>query len=198
MDATGYSSLGNLGASGIDYLDSTNGESSMGASIGSGALSGAGTGAALGSVVPGVGTAIGAAGGAIVGGISGWMEGNKEQELEEQQKEMRRKMAARKNRRIVQNYDSEGVKKTGLYLEKGGKIPGDYYAEKGEVIMHKLDNMPTTDENGSLQKLSTNYSKIKGDSHEADSGGVGMSGGEKIYSDELEVSDELYNQFKRL
>ena len=64
---------------------------------------------------------------------------------------------------------------------KGGDIKiasgqSDYLAENGEVIQFDPNNKPATDKFGKLISTSADSAVIKGASHEAASGGVGMKG----------------------
>jgi len=83
----------------------------------------------------------------------------------------------------------------------GGKIPNsniEYQAEGGEVIEHNPFSLPGTDQHGEVNPIASNISKIQGDKHSAPSGGVGMEGGERIFSDQLYVDDSIYQSLKNI
>lgn len=95
---------------------------------------------------------------------------------------------------VLQSYPSMGVEAAGYYAKYGGKIPSyltNALAEGGEVIMS--DVPPSTDNNGGVQPLASDVSKFYGDSHEAQSGGVGFQANSDsyIFSDSLRTSDGL-------
>lgn len=73
----------------------------------------------------------------------------------------------------------------GKVYAQGGPI---YKAEGGEVID---GGNPTTLQGGHISPNSNNSGKIIGDSHNDPSGGVTMTGGEKIYSDRLTVDSSF-------
>jgi len=82
----------------------------------------------------------------------------------------------------------------------GGKIPSqgaDYLAERNEVVSHGPGQVPSTDQNGDLNQLSQNFSQYdsSSDTHASASQGVGTSGGEFVYSDQLFVKEEDLGQF---
>lgn len=77
MSASGFNSIAQLGAAGVNMFQPGNGDSSAGLGAVSGALSGAGTGAMIGSVIPGVGTLVGGAVGGVIGGAAGLISGGK-------------------------------------------------------------------------------------------------------------------------
>lgn len=93
--------------------------------------------------------------------------------------------------------DSEVLKEYGL----GRKIQGQeasYLAEGGETIQYAPGQAPATDGSGSLVPLSSTTSRITGASHSAPSQGVGMTGGERIFSDRLKVNKDFSKLLKRL
>ena len=75
----------------------------------------------------------------------------------------------------------------------GGATSPQYRAEGGEMIQHKPGDVPTTDKNGSLNRMTATEAEITGDKHSAKSGGVGMSDkkGARIYSDQLTLTMTL-------
>ena len=75
----------------------------------------------------------------------------------------------------------------------GGSTVPQYMAEGGEMIQHQSNDVPKTDNNGNLNRMTATEAEIKGDKHSAKSGGVGMSDnkGARIYSDQLTADKEL-------
>lgn len=178
-----------------------------------GFLSGAGSGMALGSILPGIGTAIGAIGGGIIGLLSGRKK-KKEQEALLEAQENERLLA---EQRMIQNeksskyihsqgvlneYPTEGISNSnyyGKYYRYGGNPKkAEYLAEDAEVIEYDPANPPQTHANGEVEPLSPSMGEIKGDSHSDPSGGVAMSGGERIYSDSIKPSELGVEYFKSL
>jgi len=72
---------------------------------------------------------------------------------------------------------------------KGGEAQGDYLAEGDEIVEHY--SPVGVYSGGYLQQLSNNFSKIKGNKHSAPSGGVEMSGGDYIYSDQISLPENF-------
>ena len=70
-------------------------------------------------------------------------------------------------------------------MKQGGNIlfNPQYEAEKKEVVQHNPNDIPQTDSSGNPVQLASDLTKLNGPSHE--SGGVQMSGGERVFSDKL-------------
>ena len=79
------------------------------------------------------------------------------------------------------------------------RIP-QYRAEGGEMIQHQANDVPKTDKNGDLNRMTATEAEITGDKHSAASGGVGMSDkkGARIYSDQLTVDKNLVAKLNKL
>ena len=82
----------------------------------------------------------------------------------------------------------------------GGSTLPQYKAEGGEMIQHQAGDVPMTDNNGDLNRMTETEAEIKGDKHSAASGGVGMSDkkGARIYSDQLTVDKGLAAKLSKL
>jgi DNA-binding transcriptional regulator YiaG len=82
----------------------------------------------------------------------------------------------------------------------GGSTIPQYRAEGGEMIQHQANDVPKTDNNGNLNRMTATEAEITGDKHSAKSGGVGMSDekGARIYSDQLTVDNELVAKLMKL
>lgn len=82
----------------------------------------------------------------------------------------------------------------------GGSTIPQYRAEGGEMIQHQANDVPKTDKNGDLNRMTATESEITGDKHSAKSGGVGMSdkNGARIYSDQLTADKELVAKLMKL
>ena len=82
----------------------------------------------------------------------------------------------------------------------GGTTVPQYKAEGGEMIQHKPGDLPRTDTNGGLNRITGTEAEITGDKHSANSGGVGMSDkkGARIYSDQLTVDKDLAAKLAKL
>ena len=78
----------------------------------------------------------------------------------------------------------------------GGNVGGSYLAEGGETIEHDPFALPETF-NGNLGRLSSDMSEIQGPSHDSKAGGVLMSGGDRIFSDQIALSPEAVKYFKK-
>ena len=193
----GLGDLGGLLGSTVASIDAADGNLSVGGSALSGALKGAGTGLAFGP--------LGALAGGVLGGGIGLVGGilNKnaaeKQEMEERA-EFSRQMSnirANRSRSILSTYPTKGTE-THSYYKYGGGLPWrkpDYMAEGGEVVEFDMFDKPVA-YNGSLNQLSSDLSEIKGPSHNQSSGGVGMSGGERIFSDSMSIPPSLSKYFK--
>lgn len=165
-----------------------------------GALAGAGAGAALGPIGAGVG--------ALVGGITSWIGKRKaDKEKAEQERKAKEYASLMQSGANVSGdtsalglYPTQGVEDVNYYAAQGGFLPDgseDYLAEGGETIFHPNDQ-PMTNQDGNLIPLSDDMSEITGDSHNAPSSGVGMKGGEFIYSKRMKATKELENDIKDL
>lgn len=82
----------------------------------------------------------------------------------------------------------------------GGSTIPQYRAEGGEMIQHQAGDVPRTDNNGDLNRMTKTEAEITGDKHSAKSGGVGMSdkNGARIYSDQLTADKELVAKLMKL
>ena len=82
----------------------------------------------------------------------------------------------------------------------GGSTIPQYRAEGGEMIQHQSNDVPKTDNNGDLNRMTGTEAEITGDKHSAASGGVGMSDkkGARIYSDQLTADKELVAKLMKL
>jgi len=85
-------------------------------------------------------------------------------------------------------------------LAMGGSTAPQYRAEGGEMIQHQANDVPRTDNNGDLNRMTATEAEITGDKHSAASGGVGMSDkkGARIYSDQLTVDKDLVAKLNKL
>ncbi len=86
-----------------------------------------------------------------------------------------------------------------IFAMGGSTIP-QYRAEGGEMIQHQANDVPKTDNNGGLNRMTSTEAEITGDKHSAKSGGVGMSDdkGARIYSDQLTVDKDLVAKLMKL
>ena len=121
-------------------------------------------------------------------------------EREQEARFMKQMNALRSNRSrsVLSTYPTEGTE-TYSYYKYGGKLPWskpDYLAEGGEVVEYDMSNRPVA-YNGNLNRLSSDLAEIKGPSHNQPSGGVGMSGGERIFSDSMSIPPSLSKYFLR-
>lgn len=82
----------------------------------------------------------------------------------------------------------------------GGSTVPQYRAEGGEMIQHQANDVPKTDNNGGLNRMTSTEAEITGDKHSAKSGGVGMSDdkGARIFSDQLTVDKDLVAKIMKL
>lgn len=104
------------------------------------------------------------------------------------------------NKDLLYNSEDYIAKNITPFKKFGGKIPSqgvDYLAERNEVVSHGPGQVPSTDQNGDLNQLSQNFSQYdsSSDTHASASQGVGTSGGEFVYSDQLFVKEEDLGQF---
>lgn len=205
-----YGTIGSVGSGIIDAA--TAGKPSMGGAVASNTLKYAGTGAGIGTaIMPGLGTAIGAGVGALGGAIVGVVQGNRQRKeaaaaakQAAEQKALRDQMTRQQtdmySRQVLQNFPVQGNAYTPFMLALGGNTPGLYKAEGGEVVEHAPGDLPQTDIQSSLTRLSATTARINGDSHEARSGGVAMqqTSPARILSDRLPVSPTLLKKLKSL
>ena len=183
---------GAIGA--IDSMAGSNGSSDLGSAM-SNALSWGGMGLSVGGPVGG---AIGGVVGAGVGLFQNMQQRRAAEEADRKAKEA----AFKQSQNIRRNFDSQtkgmfspmGNEVGGMYA-KGGLTTPQYLAEDGEVIQHNPYDKPKTDKYGSLNQLASDFSKIKGAKHSSQSQGVGMSGGERIYSDQLKPAKRIAKLF---
>ena len=215
--AQGVSSMG--GAL-ISSMDQSGGEDvDVGSATAMGALKMGAQGAAAGATFGPYGAAIGAAIGTTVGAITGNAGAKKLQKKIKVNKEHRvaGALATGKQQNEVQaasvlsQYPTQGVDNVSYFAEYGGLIPSpDYQVEGGEVMMAPPNNPPKTDNHGNVQQIGLNMFKFKGDTHDSDSGGIGVQGGNTkfasqtnqvldsgfVFSDRIKPSkseDYLYN-----
>lgn len=93
----------------------------------------------------------------------------------------------------------KGLKAANLpRFSMGGSPVPDYIAEGGEVVDFVADNVPQAGRFGNLQRLSSGTAKIEGDSHDDPSGGVEMTGGERVFSDRLYASNSFSSKLRKL
>lgn len=114
---------------------------------------------------------------------------------------------------VLNQYPTEGVEGVNFFGKEYGKggnmyskrkrLPAyamggrpDYMAEGGEAIEYDPMDQPQVYGNGEVDPLSSSMGSIEGDDHSDPSGGVPMSGGERIYSDQLEPSPQLKEALK--
>jgi hypothetical protein len=200
---------GNFLGDSIMAVDGADGKTSYAGSALGGAAKGAAAGLALGPI------------GAIVGGALGGIAGIFTQRAKER-KAKREAAAAEANRvemqtsannnaslAILRNFPTTGVDRP--RMEQGGMVnkalgskiapvQAEYLAEDGEVIQHDPNAVPATDQFGKLTKLASDTSLIKGAKHSDPSQGVGMTGGERIFSDNpsLKIPKDFSKLLKKL
>jgi hypothetical protein len=80
----------------------------------------------------------------------------------------------------------------------GGSVLPDYIAEGGEVVDFNQGNVPQPGNFGKLNRLSSSSVKIEGDSHDDPSGGVEMTGGERVFSDRLYASSSFRSKLRKV
>jgi hypothetical protein len=198
----GLGKFGGIAGQAVKMIDGMDGESSMGGDVASKALEFG----AMGAQVAGPwGAAIGAVGGGIYGSVMHKKEeeAQKKAKIKAEKKFDAQALNASKqySKSVLSTFPTKGVESSGYYAALGGKIPASniqYQAEGGEVIEHNPFRLPGTDSHGEVNQLASDISKIEGDKHSAPSGGVGMEGGERIFSDQLYVEDSLYQSLKNI
>lgn len=154
----------------------------------SSALGMAGQGASMGMAFGPIGAGVGA----LIGGVGGFFLGKSQRKKQiEQERKIKEagvdsKIAAGrandavKSAAIMAQYPQDGVKGAGYYAKYGGTIPSqeaDYTVEGGEVMMAPNGNPPKTDKHGKAIQIGENMFKFTGDTHDAESGGIGVAGG---------------------
>lgn len=181
----------------IGSMDAADGEMSDFGSFMSQGLNFGSMGLQIGAGLGGpLGAAIGGGIGLLGGGIHGLLSNRKqkeEQTLAELEMDQARKNVLLQNhaansKTILDSYDKLGISRAGYY-KKGGYPKGSYLAEEGEIIEHNKPAM--VHKSGGLKRISSNTSRITGDSHNDPSGGVEMSGGDFIYSDAIELPESF-------
>jgi hypothetical protein len=80
----------------------------------------------------------------------------------------------------------------------GGTTIPDYIAEGEEVVDFGPGNVPQAGKFGTLSRLSSNTAKINGDSHDDPSGGVEMTGGDRVFSDRLPLPSGFISKLRKL
>lgn len=195
----GAAGIAGMAGSAITEIDGMDGKMSVGGGLAGGALSGAATGAAFGPW--------GAAAGAVIGGVTGVLKAKKQQkefeEAELQAKRQRRREVGENSRSILQSYPVNGLANSTFLAGYGAEIPAqspDFLAEGGEVIQYEGNNVPKTDQHGTIIPMNSNTGVFAGDSHEDASEGIGVipESDAKVYSDRLYVDDELLLQINKI
>lgn len=186
--------IGSMLGSGIGALDSLGSSSTGFGSFMSGAGGGAAAGMSFGPIGAGIGALIG-------GGVSLFSNRKEEQrmaEMKRQQEEMRKKaeLNVRRQRQedLNSRFNAHGMDVPGFYA-KGGMLPGQYVAEGEEIVEHNPWDIPVA-HNANTQQLSLTGTKLKGQKHSGPDGGIHASGGERVYSDQIKISDEDLKMFK--
>lgn len=191
--------IAGMAGSAITEIDGMDGKMSVGGGLAGGALSGAATGAVFGPW--------GAAAGAVIGGVTGVLKAKKQQkefeEAELQAKRQRRREVGENSRSILQSYPVNGLANSTFLAGYGAEIPAqspDFLAEGGEVIQYEGNNVPKTDQHGTIIPMNSNTGVFTGDSHEDASEGIGVipESDAKVYSDRLYVDDELLLQINKI
>ena len=212
--------VSSMGSAVISSMDSSQGEDvDVGSATAMGALKMGAQGAAAGATFGPYGAAIGAAIGTTVGAITGNAGAKKLQKKIKVNKEHRvaGALASGKQQNEVQaasvlsQYPTQGVDNVSYFAENGGLIPNmDYQVEGGEVMMAPPNNPPKTDKHGNVHQIGRNMFKFEGDTHDSNSGGIGVQGGNTefasqtnqvlesgfVFSDRIKPSkpeDYLYN-----
>lgn len=150
----------------------------------SGAIGGVSSGASVGSMFGPVGTIVGG----TVGAIAGLFKGNKAEDerdaalRKQRQREQNARLLAqeKQDRANLSLYDVNGIPEYNFFA-KGGVIGNPDYEVEGQEIVQgagiELDNQ---------KDIASDITKAVGPSHE--NGGVGGQGGERVFSDRVEVS----------
>jgi hypothetical protein len=179
--------VSSMGSAVISTLDRSQGEDvDVGSATAMGALKMGAQGAAAGATFGPYGAVIGAAIGTTVGAITGNAGAKKLQKKIKVDKEHRvaGALATGKQQNEVQaasvlsQYPTQGVDNVSYFAEYGGLIPSpDYQVEGGEVMMAPPNDPPKTDNHGNVQQIGRNMFKFEGDTHDSNSGGIGVQGG---------------------
>lgn len=164
--------------------------------LGRNVLSGVGMGAAFGP--------IGMAGGALFGGIKSLLDIGMRNKMERRRQEELRKNRSLQNeaqidqqleldkRRSVaafQQFPAQGIQSAGYYSLGGSLVP-QYEVEQGEVVQGYGVQL----EDG--RQVASDMHLVDGQKHSQ--GGTDGAGGDRVYSDRLYVSDELYQRLKNI
>ena len=183
----------------IGEIDGMDGKMSVGGGLASGALKGVAAGAAFGPW--------GAAAGAVIGGVTGVLKAKKQQkEFEEAriaQEKANRLANAMQSKQNINKFPVNGLADSTFLAGYGAEIPAqspDFLAEGGEVIQYEGNNVPKTDQHGTIIPMNSNTGVFTGDSHEDASEGIGVipESDAKVYSDRLYVDDELLLQINKI
>lgn len=170
------------GAAGIggSFIQGVSKPTSTGGQALGGALSGAAMGAGLGPIGMGVG--------AVAGGAMGLMRAQKEKEAEREAQRMvtnaRQRVLSNNAKAVTAEFSNDNVKTSGYSYAKGGYLKyanGGYLVEDGEVMYS--GEQPATNNNGKASQIAPGTYKFKGDTHKADSGGIGVKGGKSSFVD---------------
>jgi hypothetical protein len=92
----------------------------------------------------------------------------------------------------------KGYKQVTQERAYGGSAAPDYIAEGEEVVDFRPGNVPQAGKFGTLSRLSSNTAKINGDSHDDPSGGVEMTGGDRVFSDRLPLPSGFISKLRKL
>ena len=191
--------IAGMAGSAITEIDGMDGKMSVGGGLAGGALSGAATGAVFGPW--------GAAAGAVIGGVTGVLKAKKQQkEFEEAriaQEKANRLANAMQSKQNINKFPVNGLADSTFLAGYGAEIPAqspDFLAEGGEVIQYEGNNVPKTDQHGTIIPMNSNTGVFAGDSHEDASEGIGVipESDAKVYSDRLYVDDELLLQINKI
>lgn len=184
----------------IEGLDAGDGRISAGGAAVGGALQGGSMGAKVAGPY-----------GAVVGGILGALTKGIGQKITNDNQDLANKKLAQatakaeelnKNsisRQIIKQFPTQGIQ-TPSFKQGGSLHPSDlqYRAEDAEVVEFIPGDPPSTDQHGSLKQLSSDMVEVQGDSHSDPSGGVGMKGGTRVFSDRIEIPNAMYHKIKNL
>ena len=185
-------------ASGIDsFNNSDNPDTSL--STVSGVLKGAASGASIGSIIPGWGTAIGGVIGGVVGGISANKQANRQRN--QYQENLRNKNNAMKSyfttqsNAMLASYPTNGVQGSYGYFKYGGCVMPKYGMGGNQEPQYEVEKDEVVQGSDvSLQKgkqIASDMHKVEGNTHEQ--GGTLGSGGERVFSNRLLITDDLSN-----
>jgi len=196
----GAAGIAGMAGSAITEIDGMDGKMSVGGGLAGGALSGAAMGFSVGGPW-------GAAAGAVIGGVTGVLKAKKQQkEFEEAriaQEKANRLANAMQSKQNINKFPVNGLADSTFLAGYGAEIPAqspDFLAEGGEVIQYEENNVPKTDQHGTIIPMNSNTGVFAGDSHEDASEGIGVipESDAKVYSDRLYVDDELLLQINKI